>query len=130
MEFSSFDVKPGRRTAIRERSETPVPLRLSAMRRFATPEVTQDSTTQGRTPTPKSVSFSEEIDVDTTDSHFEDEEDEESGDEINKLIPKPRGEAGRPGSGGYSLQEVLNWSERTYEAVVVRAISIMCFITY
>ncbi|KAF8898281.1 hypothetical protein CPB84DRAFT_1650767, partial [Gymnopilus junonius] len=42
-----------------------------------------------------------------------------------KLIPKPKGEAGRPGSGGYSLQEVLAWSEKTYETVVVSTRLIM-----
>ncbi|KAF8877572.1 hypothetical protein CPB84DRAFT_1661512, partial [Gymnopilus junonius] len=42
-----------------------------------------------------------------------------------KLIPKPKGEAGHPGSGGYSLQEVLAWSEKTYETVVVSTCLIM-----
>ncbi|KAF8879672.1 hypothetical protein CPB84DRAFT_1626915, partial [Gymnopilus junonius] len=40
-------------------------------------------------------------------------------------IPKPKGEAGHPGSGGYSLQEVLAWSEKTYETVVVSTRLIM-----
>lgn len=119
MDFSSLIVKPRRRSAIRERSETPDSLHLSALRRFATPETIQHNATQGRAPTPKSVSFAEEMDVDSTDSQSEDEEDEESEGEIVKLIPKPKGEAGRPGSGGYSLQEVLAWSEKTYETVVV-----------
>ncbi|PPQ93401.1 LOW QUALITY PROTEIN: hypothetical protein CVT25_004684 [Psilocybe cyanescens] len=82
-------------------------------------------TTQRRAPTPKRVAFNEDMNVDSSDSQSGDEEDEEdeleSGSELVKLIPKPKGEAGRPGSGGYNLQEELAWSERTYEAVVVSA---------
>lgn len=35
------------------------------------------------------------------------------------LIPKPPGEAGRPQSGGYNLQEKLDWNERTYNSIIV-----------
>lgn len=35
------------------------------------------------------------------------------------LIPKPQGEAGRPGRGGYNLQQVLGWHKMEYERVKV-----------
>ncbi|KAF8817371.1 hypothetical protein BYT27DRAFT_7039951, partial [Phlegmacium glaucopus] len=37
----------------------------------------------------------------------------------NKKILKPQGEAGRPQSGGYNLQEKLDWNDRTYESIIV-----------
>ncbi|KAF8805352.1 hypothetical protein BYT27DRAFT_7105116 [Phlegmacium glaucopus] len=36
----------------------------------------------------------------------------------NKKTPKPQGEAGRPQSGGYNLQDKLGWNDRTYEIIV------------
>lgn len=39
----------------------------------------------------------------------------ESADEGEELIPKPQGEAGRPGRGGYNLQEALGWSDVDYK---------------
>ncbi|KAJ3504451.1 hypothetical protein NLJ89_g7926 [Agrocybe chaxingu] len=44
-----------------------------------------------------------------------DKDDETEGSD---LIPKPSGEAGRPGRGGYALKEVLGWDERQYQAFV------------
>lgn len=41
-----------------------------------------------------------------------------SSDEESK-IPKPKGEAARPGRGGYNLQKVLNWSSDDYDAIRV-----------
>ncbi|KAJ3507462.1 hypothetical protein NLJ89_g6293 [Agrocybe chaxingu] len=42
--------------------------------------------------------------------------EEDDGTEDSDLIPKPPGEAGRPGRGGYALKEVLGWDERQYQA--------------
>ncbi|KAJ3754966.1 hypothetical protein F5878DRAFT_664938 [Lentinula raphanica] len=36
---------------------------------------------------------------------------------IRQAIPKPPGEAGRPGRGGYNLQKVLGWSKADYDEV-------------
>ncbi|PPQ89173.1 hypothetical protein CVT25_000080 [Psilocybe cyanescens] len=122
MEFSSLIVKPGKRSATRESSTIPDIAYLLAQRRSKPPETIQHSTMQRRASTPKRVAFNEDMNVDSSDSQSGDEEDEEdeleSGSKLVKLIPKPKGEAGRPGSGGYDLQEELAWSERTYEAVV------------
>ena len=54
-------------------------------------------------------------------SGLSDEDELESEEDVGtrKKIPKPPGEAGRPQSGGYSLQEKLNWNDRTYDSIVV-----------
>ena len=43
----------------------------------------------------------------------------ESDYEMRSLIPKPLGEPGRPGSGGYNLEESLGWTKNKYEALLV-----------
>lgn len=35
------------------------------------------------------------------------------------MIPKPKGEVGRPGGGGYTLFKVLDWNQKTYDNVHV-----------
>ncbi|KAF9521980.1 hypothetical protein CPB83DRAFT_920417 [Crepidotus variabilis] len=42
---------------------------------------------------------------------------EESDDEVSQLIPKPEGEAGRPGCGGYNLERALKWDHKQYQRV-------------
>ncbi|KAJ3781038.1 hypothetical protein GGU10DRAFT_336699 [Lentinula aff. detonsa] len=42
---------------------------------------------------------------------FEDDSDDDF------LIPKPPGEAGRPGRGGYSLFDILSWPKKKYDKV-------------
>jgi hypothetical protein len=49
----------------------------------------------------------------TSDSDDEDDEDED-------LIPKPEGEAGRPGRGGYNLEKALGWPRDEYRRLKVR----------
>jgi hypothetical protein len=46
----------------------------------------------------------------TSVSSDEDEMDAEPGNKISK----PPGEAGRPGSGGYNLVQVVNWTPRKF----------------
>lgn len=87
----------------------------------------QQTSTSKRQATPRrlggtSVTF--EIDQDlgsplsslSDDDGLESEKDEEIN---NKTIPKPPGEAGRPQSGGYNLQDKLGWNDSTYEIIVV-----------
>ena len=50
---------------------------------------------------------------------------EGEGDEENK-IGKPVGEVGRPGRGGYNLQEVLNWAPKDFKKVDVSVASLQC----
>jgi hypothetical protein len=45
----------------------------------------------------------------------------ESEDDIGiRKIPKPNGEAGRPGRGGYNLEEKLGWGEDGFKELKVR----------
>ena len=44
--------------------------------------------------------------------------DEDNGDTPN-MIPKPKGEAGRSNSGGYSLKKALGWEEKRYSEFTV-----------
>lgn len=57
---------------------------------------------------PLSDSDSQADSSSTTDS------DSDSG-----LIPKPEGEAGRPGRGGYNLEDTLAWSKEEYRQLKV-----------
>ncbi|KAJ3751643.1 hypothetical protein EV360DRAFT_89526 [Lentinula raphanica] len=43
--------------------------------------------------------------------------DSDSDDDDDDKIPKPLGEAGRPGRGGYNLRDALNWPEERYGKV-------------
>jgi hypothetical protein len=45
--------------------------------------------------------------------------DTESADEDDELILKPEGEVGRPGRGGYNLQDVLSWPDMDYKRLKV-----------
>lgn len=49
------------------------------------------------------------------------DEDEESmdDDEEDDKIPKPNGEVGRPGRGGYNLRIALGWEDERYDKVKV-----------
>ncbi|TCD61004.1 hypothetical protein EIP91_009174 [Steccherinum ochraceum] len=78
---------------------------------------------------PMSAGSSVKVEVVTMgDDEEEEEEDqleEEEGVEeevtapgaTKKKIPKPAGEAGRPNSGGYNLQDALNWPRARYDKV-------------
>jgi hypothetical protein len=55
-----------------------------------------------------------------TESDGESESDSsDSATSEDHLIPKPDGEAGRPGRGGYNLEEALGWEHRKYCRVKV-----------
>ena len=54
------------------------------------------------------------------DGTSEDEEDEAKRVISSKdMIPKPKGEVGRPGGGGYTLFKMLGWNQKTYDNVHV-----------
>jgi hypothetical protein len=47
--------------------------------------------------------------------------DTDSADESDgEKIPKPSGEPGRPGRGGYNLGEAINWDPATFRKLKVR----------
>lgn len=47
------------------------------------------------------------------------DDDDDDGPFPRKLIMKPKGDATRPGRGGYSLNEALGWNQKTYDSVLV-----------
>jgi hypothetical protein len=49
-------------------------------------------------------------------------DDEDDDDHGTNLIRKPTGEMGKPGSGGYNLQDSLGWEVSFYESVKVSSI--------
>ena len=49
-----------------------------------------------------------------TESYGESESDSDCATSDDHLIPKPEGEAGRPGRGGYNLEEALGWEHKKY----------------
>lgn len=64
------------------------------------------------------------ITLDDLTSEPELTETESEGDDADDLgwqkIPKPAGEAGRSGSGGYSLEKSLGWDKDRYAKMIVR----------
>ena len=44
---------------------------------------------------------------------------ESDGEDGVQLIPKPNGEAGRPGRGGYNVEESLGWPTKEYRQLKV-----------
>lgn len=93
-----------------------IPPRASTLPpRAVTPPVLQP---HAQTPNPssskgKSVAKGKAKTVNFSEDKGEDEEEEYSSlseiEEIEEKIPKPRGEIGRPGRGGYNLEKQLNW---------------------
>lgn len=86
------------------------------------------ATTPKRRSTPRrspgiSVTLENDGDVGSPLTALSDEnsehESEEDGEVSSTKIPKPPGEAGRPQSGGYNLQDKLGWNDKTYESVMV-----------
>ena len=57
-----------------------------------------------------------------TESDGDSDSDSGSATSEEPLIPKPDGEAGRPGRGGYNLEEALGWEHKKYRRIKVRFI--------
>ena len=118
------------------RSETPEATSDSTRKQGNIKETDTKKQNTRRAPTPpslKHVAFDDSLDLDdamdlqTSDSDNENENEgkvwgpvrEVDSEEEPTLIPKPAGEAGRKRSGGYNLQEALQWTDSTYNAVMV-----------
>ena len=46
--------------------------------------------------------------------------DDDDSENDKELIPKPEGEAGRPGRGGYNLEDKLGWRRKEFQQMKVR----------
>jgi hypothetical protein len=70
-------------------------------------------------PKPPNKDHDEGSDGDTSDSGLTSINDTDSESDDSHLIAKPDGEAGRPGRGGYNLEEALKWEHKKYLKVKV-----------
>lgn len=62
-------------------------------------------------------------DANESDAASEDSSDAEPYSSSSYLISKPDGEPGRPGRGGYNIEEVLEWQPKTFKKLKVRPVS-------
>jgi hypothetical protein len=109
-----------------------IPCKLLAQEEIGSgPTVARSARSTARyTPYPKSASrhplpskshnevHDEGSDGDTSDLELTSINDADSDDDSH-LIAKPDGEAGRPGRGGYNLEEALKWEHKKYLKVKV-----------
>lgn len=78
------------------------------------------STSTPQKTTPKKVVIESPGSDSGSDSSLSElESDSDSDSDSDNLIPKPDGEAGRPGRGGYNLEEALAWDKREYRRLKV-----------
>jgi hypothetical protein len=139
MEFPSIDVEP--------RDDSPAPenghLRAGTPKRARTPgrahtpgPENSRARTPGRAGTPArdatnlkqtKVTFDNSRGSSPLTEKSDSDTDEEiSGNEVDHvdnggegMIPKPKGEVGRPGGGGYTLSKALDWNMKTYDNIHV-----------
>ena len=135
---------PSRRAATPSRREVTPSRRATTPKRASTPKASANahgplrrSNTVGLSSAQENrVAFDKNMDVDsltsplTSEDEDMDELEETSGSEEEddvidgegvgeKLIPKPKGEVGRPGRGGYNLVKALSWNQKIYDSVQV-----------
>lgn len=105
------------RLPYRKRRTTPshFPLRSSTPKL----KVTSRSSSIPPNGTLKSVSLDVESMNSDSESSLSSLSDSESDDDNDLLIPKPKGEAGRPGRGGYNLEDTLAWEAKDYRKIKV-----------
>ena len=88
--------------------------------RSSTPKLKATSKFSSKPPnTSKSVSLGIESMTSDSESSLSSLSDSDSDDDNNLLIPKPEGEVGRPGRGGYNLENTLAWEGKDYRKMKV-----------
>ena len=116
---------PGKLVAQEEIGSGPTVARLPYPKRHTTPShfPLRSSTPKlkftsksSKRPNTTSVSLDESVNSES-ESSLSSLSDSESDDEL--LIPKPKGEAGRPGRGGYNLENTLGWEGKDYQKMKV-----------
>ena len=55
-------------------------------------------------------------------------DESELDEEFDGLIPKPDGEAGRPGRGGYNLEVAMEWKGKDYKQFKVSLFGLQCLL--
>ena len=61
------------------------------------------------------------LDTESRDRDFDDSDQNSESSDDETLIPKPNGEAGRPGRGGYNLEDALGWHAKEYSRFKVES---------
>ncbi|KDR68197.1 hypothetical protein GALMADRAFT_146446 [Galerina marginata CBS 339.88] len=100
----------------------PAPSRNGRSHVRYTPYVKDSPTRGGRssntrrsvTPSPNKAGKSRDVTPSGSDSSSSTSEISEDSDNEG-LIPKPEGEAGRPGRGGYNFEEALAWTKKDFQ---------------
>jgi hypothetical protein len=99
----------------RHRSVPPVSTASSLVRFHSVPVRQNDSICEDSDSSLTSLSNSGS-DMGASDGEGDTDESDEEG---NNKIPKPPGEAGRPGRGGYTLRVALRWNTKDYKKLQV-----------
>ncbi|KAI0763730.1 hypothetical protein BC629DRAFT_1651846 [Irpex lacteus] len=94
-------------------STTPPPVPRGRSRSASQPPKKQRRV-QLRSPSPVLSDLTATETASGSDGMVESDETDDDDDTIS-LIPKPSGEAGRPGRGGYNLKDTLGWAANDYE---------------
>ena len=117
-----FDVQPlsHQEVAIPKGLAAPTRTPKSRTIAFGVPRSTtpEEDATGDATPTPERGSITDS----NSDSTASTESETESQDDADMKIAKPAGEVGRPGRGGYSLEQVLDWNPRRMSEFKVRRV--------
>jgi hypothetical protein len=122
---------------ISARMEFPPISVLQQYKRSPTPEARKPSTsrhaaTQKRRPMPintqRAVAFDDKIGINSESPLTPTPEESDDGletDGESTKIPKPQGTVGRPQSGGYNLQDKLDWNDTTYQSIQVSSLNVL-----
>ena len=115
---------PGKLVAQEEIGSGPTVARLPCPKRNTTPShfPLRSSTPKSRSKPPNKTLKSVSLDVDSdSESSLSSLSSSSSDPEFDNdlLIPKPEGEAGRPGRGGYNLEKTLAWEAKDYRKMKV-----------
>jgi hypothetical protein len=102
-------------------SPYPKPASQHKSTRFARLRSETPKVSASRATTPRAASSSDEESSVQSQSESGSSHGGSSFEDDDNLIPKPEGEAGRPGRGGYNLEKELGWNKKEFERVKVRA---------
>jgi hypothetical protein len=75
---------------------------------------------RSRTPYAATSCAADASDAESKCSSDDSSSDDDDNDSEKELIPKPEGEAGRPGRGGYNLEDKLGWPRKEFQQMKVR----------
>ncbi|KAG6372740.1 hypothetical protein JVT61DRAFT_7134 [Boletus reticuloceps] len=104
-----FIVKSGIAASSKSRQTPPVSSNLGHTARSPYPVVKARQCSRALSESPSELSSVTETSVSTSD-------DESTSSSIpeDSMVPKPPGEPGRPGWGGYNLEATLDWNHKAY----------------